>query len=64
MNILKIILVISILLPPTLYCQNEDLISSINPKEAQIWFLGHCGFAVQTQHYFLIFDYVEEFIKN
>lgn len=26
-------------------------------QEAEIWFLGHSGFAVQTKHHFLIFDY-------
>ncbi len=27
-------------------------------KKAVIWHLGHCGFAVETKNYFLIFDYV------
>ena len=54
-------------------CQNKDITASDNPddviiltetQEANIWFLGHCGFAVQTLHYFLIFDYVEEHLRN
>jgi len=28
-------------------------------NEAVIWYLGHCGFAVQTQRHLLIFDYQE-----
>jgi L-ascorbate metabolism protein UlaG (beta-lactamase superfamily) len=27
--------------------------------EAVIWYLGHCGCAVRTQNYFLVFDYQE-----
>ena len=33
-------------------------------KEATIWFLGHCGFAVQTKNHFLIFDYVEKRLEG
>jgi len=33
-------------------------------KEATVWFLGHCGFAVQTSNHFLIFDYVEGQLEN
>jgi len=33
-------------------------------KETTIWFLGHCGFAVQTSNHFLIFDYVEKRLEN
>lgn len=29
-------------------------------QEAEIWFLGHSGFAVQTSHHFLIFDYYND----
>lgn len=32
--------------------------------EATIRFLGHCGFAVQTENYFLIFDYVEKRLEG
>jgi L-ascorbate metabolism protein UlaG (beta-lactamase superfamily) len=28
--------------------------------EAIIWYLGHCGYAVRTQNYLLIFDYQEQ----
>jgi L-ascorbate metabolism protein UlaG (beta-lactamase superfamily) len=28
--------------------------------EAVVWYLGHCGYAVRTQNYFLVFDYQEE----
>lgn len=24
-----------------------------------IWYLGHCGYAIKTEHHFLIFDYQE-----
>ncbi|MFC1627665.1 MBL fold metallo-hydrolase [Gemmatimonadota bacterium] len=29
------------------------------PAEATIWYLGHCGYAVQTANHLLIFDYIE-----
>jgi L-ascorbate metabolism protein UlaG (beta-lactamase superfamily) len=32
---------------------------SLDPKEAIIWYLGSCGWAVKTQKHFLIFDYWE-----
>jgi len=38
--------------------------SATNENHASIYFLGHCGFAVQTDNYFLIFDYVEEHLSN
>jgi L-ascorbate metabolism protein UlaG (beta-lactamase superfamily) len=28
--------------------------------EAVVWYLGHCGYAVRTQHHFLVFDYQEK----
>lgn len=31
--------------------------SSLAQGEAQIWFLGHSGWAVRTQNHFLVFDY-------
>jgi L-ascorbate metabolism protein UlaG (beta-lactamase superfamily) len=33
--------------------------SEISQREAKIWYLGHCGYAVRTQNYLLIFDYIE-----
>ncbi len=33
-------------------------------NEATIWFLGHCGFALQTENYFLIFDYIEKRLEG
>jgi hypothetical protein len=30
------------------------------PGEADIWYLGHCGYAVRTQNHFLVFDYQEQ----
>lgn len=39
-------------------------IQPIEAKEATVWFLGHCGFAVQTSNHFLIFDYVEKQLEN
>ncbi len=32
-------------------------LQNLNGKEAIVWYLGHCGFAVKTKNYFLIFDY-------
>jgi hypothetical protein len=32
---------------------------NLNPGEAVVWYLGHCGYAVRTQNHFLIFDYQE-----
>lgn len=59
----------------TVYCQNKTGINNdpVNKApldeltetgEANIWFLGHCGFAVQTLNYFLIFDYVEDHLRE
>jgi ankyrin repeat protein len=37
---------------------NPDFIKSdLKPGEAQIWYLGHCGYAIKTATHFLIFDY-------
>ncbi|UCC79393.1 MAG: MBL fold metallo-hydrolase [Candidatus Zixiibacteriota bacterium] len=36
----------------------------ISPGEAKIRFLGHCGFAVQTENHLLIFDYVEKRLEG
>ena len=72
--ILRIIIVISIILPSTIWCQYKNEVTTpnnyieqveiIERGEAIIWFLGHCGFAVKTKDYFLIFDYVENFLRN
>jgi len=35
-----------------------------DPGKAKIHFLGHCGFAVQTENYFMIFDYVEKSLEG
>ena len=32
---------------------------TLKAGEAQIWYLGHCGFAVRTERHLLIFDYQE-----
>ena len=39
----------------------QDRSPDRTPKsgEAFIWYLGHCGYAVRTQNYLLIFDYQE-----
>ncbi len=29
------------------------------PPQATIWYLGHCGYAIQTANRMLIFDYIE-----
>ena len=36
----------------------------LNSGGAKIRFLGHCGFAIQTQNFFLIFDYVEKSLEG
>ena len=33
--------------------------ASIGPGDAVIWYLGHCGYAVETERHLLIFDYIE-----
>ena len=40
---------------------DDDLKTSLNEKEAKVWFLGHSGWAVKTKNHFMIFDY---FINN
>ncbi|UCE22520.1 MAG: MBL fold metallo-hydrolase [Candidatus Aminicenantes bacterium] len=34
-------------------------IQELKPGEAEVWYLGHCGYAVKTQNHLLIFDYIE-----
>ncbi len=43
----------------TQYGFSNFLKRELNPGEAIIWYLGHCGFAVKTQNKLLIFDYYE-----
>ncbi|MFC1558988.1 MBL fold metallo-hydrolase [Gemmatimonadota bacterium] len=31
----------------------------VAPSDATIWYLGHCGYAIQTENHLLIFDYIE-----
>ncbi|UCF04950.1 MAG: MBL fold metallo-hydrolase [bacterium] len=38
---------------------NKEPVEETKAREARIWFLGHCGFALKTPSYFLIFDYIE-----
>ncbi len=46
----------SSLMDTGLTCQIFD--SDLEKGEALIWYLGHAGWAVKTQHHFFIFDYV------
>ncbi len=32
--------------------------------DAVIWYLGHCGFAVETRNHFLVFDYIEKTLEG
>jgi len=34
-------------------------IQELKPGDAEVWYLGHCGYAVKTQNHLLIFDYIE-----
>jgi L-ascorbate metabolism protein UlaG (beta-lactamase superfamily) len=34
-------------------------IQELKPGDAEVWYLGHCGYAVRTQNHLLIFDYIE-----
>jgi L-ascorbate metabolism protein UlaG (beta-lactamase superfamily) len=51
----------SILNIPLTACSNVQGISEaeVSSGEAVIWYLGHCGYAIKTQNYLLIFDYIE-----
>jgi len=42
---------------PTEVWLHQDL----GAGEAVVWYLGHCGYAIRTQHHFLIFDYQEQY---
>jgi ankyrin repeat protein len=37
--------------------QPSPLSTSLNEKEAMVWFLGHSGWAIKTKNHLLIFDY-------
>jgi len=42
------------------YINEECLLSkSFNSGQAEVWFLGHSGWAIKTQNHFLIFDYFD-----
>lgn len=34
-------------------------IQELKPGDAEVWYLGHCGYAVKTHNHLLIFDYIE-----
>lgn len=34
-------------------------VQELKPGEAEVWYLGHCGYAVKTKNHLLIFDYIE-----
>ncbi len=34
-------------------------IQELKTGEAEVWYLGHCGYAVKTKNHLLIFDYIE-----
>lgn len=36
-----------------------SIVPAFAPGEATVWYLGHCGFAIQTARHLLIFDYQE-----
>lgn len=38
---------------------NALLAKELKPKEAIVWYLYHSGWAIKTQNYLLIFDYIE-----
>ncbi len=38
---------------------SESGILELKPGDAEIWYLGHCGYAVKTHNHLLIFDYIE-----
>jgi len=37
----------------------NQIILPSNKNGAQIWYLGHCGYAIKTANHLLIFDYIE-----
>jgi ankyrin repeat protein/L-ascorbate metabolism protein UlaG (beta-lactamase superfamily) len=40
------------------YINSECMLSrSYGPGQAEVWYLGHSGWAVKTQHHLLVFDY-------
>ncbi len=43
--------------PPENFDSSPALGERLQPKEATLWYLDHCGWAVKTANHFLIFDY-------
>ncbi len=43
--------------PAITFNNYSPLFSELTEKQAQIWYLGHSGWAVKTQNHLLIFDY-------
>ncbi|MCP4581678.1 MAG: hypothetical protein GY839_08645 [candidate division Zixibacteria bacterium] len=41
------------------YGYSKLLRENLEEKEAALWYLGHCGWAIKTKNQFLIFDYWE-----
>ncbi|UCC79760.1 MAG: ankyrin repeat domain-containing protein, partial [Candidatus Zixiibacteriota bacterium] len=41
------------------YGYSKLLKENLDEKDAALWYLGHCGWAIKTKHQFLIFDYWE-----
>ena len=37
--------------------KSKLLNKKLNKGESNIWYLGHCGFAIQTANHFMVFDY-------
>lgn len=41
--------------------QGATVLGRLEEGEATIWYLGHCGYAVQTKHKLLVFDYSKSY---
>jgi L-ascorbate metabolism protein UlaG (beta-lactamase superfamily) len=50
---------VSLLAAGPVVAQEHALARPLGTGEAQIWYLGHSGWAIRTEHHFLIFDYWE-----
>jgi len=55
-----ITLILSLIAFPVPGTSGTDIAQNPGGGEAVIWYLGHCGYAVRTQNYFLVFDYQEQ----
>lgn len=55
------IAVIAAALPASLSAAPKSALitEALSPGQANIWYLGHCGYAVKTSDHLLIFDYIE-----